>query len=99
MVLNSSNPKDSMIKGPKVEIPPLGILVIDQLNKLNNFGKGSYEIENINANQIQDLTSRHASLAWSHFHLSLSIPCWFMRSLMGMSVSLPRLRAHVVTSQ
>lgn len=88
-----------MIKGPKVEIPPLGILVTDQLNKLKNFGKVSYEIENINANQIQDLTSRHASLTWSHFHLSLSKPCWFMRSLIGMSVSLPTLGAHVVTSQ
>lgn len=61
MVVNESKPKDSMIRGPKVDMPPEGILEESvQLKKMIR-GKITYEIRNIRENHSQVLTSTMAS--------------------------------------
>lgn len=87
IVLNWSKPKDSIIRGPKVDMPPLGSLACehDTTTYIRVIGE-TYDIANISTNQNHVFRSRQASLTWSHFHWLFSTPCWFIRSLHHVSI-------------
>jgi len=79
MVLNGLKPNEFTIKGPKVVMPPLGILVqlvILQSMQINRAWI-TYEMEKINANQHQVLKSSRLSITCSHFHSVETTPIWF----------------------
>jgi hypothetical protein len=64
IVVNESNPKDCTINGPKVEIPPLGILGpgVSTLFSSCVTGSPTHEIENIKENQNHVFRSKKLSL-------------------------------------
>lgn len=72
--MNESNPNDFTIKGPKVVMPPLGIL--DMFESDYHVAKDgrTNEIEKIRANQNQVLMSKRLSITWAHFHSVDTIP-------------------------
>lgn len=68
-----SNPKPFTIKGPKVVIPPLGILSVVS-NETMQWKRRSHEMEKIKANQNQVLMSSKLSVTCSHFHTVETTP-------------------------
>jgi hypothetical protein len=65
--LNGLKPNEFTINGPKVVIPPLGILY-QLANENKELESTTHEMEKINANQHQVLMSSRLSTTCSHFH-------------------------------
>lgn len=76
IVLNLLKPNEFTIKGPKVVMPPEGILVVLENSIEGTWSKRAYEMEKINANQHQVLKSRQLSITCSHFHSVETTPIW-----------------------
>lgn len=79
MVLNLLKPKELTISGPKVVMPPLGILFPSaSYNRQQQIE--THDMEKIKANQHQVLISSRLSTTWSHFHSVETTPIWLSRS-------------------
>ena len=76
IVLKALKPKELTIKGPKVVMPPLGILDPVSMSITKSSRISTHEIEKINANQHHVLISRRASVTCSHFHSVETTPIW-----------------------